>query len=74
MSFPYTFPFVFDSYIVSSSDAGSGLEANTLVALSAADSGDAKDNLKIFTGKTGSDIKLHTHRGQVSITHKEVNL
>jgi hypothetical protein len=57
------------------SDGGSGSEiGGILKSLSSQDEGSGTDGVRILTGKTGYDIKLHPHRGQVSITHKEVNL
>jgi hypothetical protein len=75
MPFPYTFPFAFDLYSVLSADAGSGLEiAGLLKNISSQDGGGGADTVKVLTGKAGHDLRLHSHQGQVSITHKEVNL
>ncbi len=56
-------------------DGGSGSEMGGLLQeLFSQDAGGGADGVRILTGKAGHDLKLHPHRGQVSITHKEVNL
>jgi hypothetical protein len=61
--------------IMLASDGGSGSEMGGLLkSLFSQDEGGGTDNVKILTGKAGYDLRLHNHRGQVSITHKEVNL
>jgi hypothetical protein len=92
MSFPYTFPFYFETYAYSSADTGSGGESPAMVLISSADTGSGsdiggrledlfsqdagggQDNVRILTGKAGTDLRLNTHRGKVNISHKEVNL
>ena len=74
MPFPYTFPFIFDVHLSLSADTGSGIESVTPVASLVDDEGSGMDNIRIFTGKAGYDLRLHSHGGHVSITHKEVNL
>ena len=75
MPFPYTFPIIFGAYSIFSADTGSGSEIGGLLEnLFSQDEGGGADSVRILTGKAGYDLKLHTHRGQVSITHKEVNL
>jgi hypothetical protein len=57
------------------SDGGNGSETGGLLkSLFGSDAGDGMDGVKILTGKAGYDLRLKTHGGQVSITHKEVNL
>ncbi|MGD0779165.1 MAG: hypothetical protein ABR954_00040 [Dehalococcoidales bacterium] len=57
------------------SDGGSGSEMGGLLkGLFSQDEGGGADSMRILTGKAGYDLKLHPHGGQVSITHKEVNL
>jgi hypothetical protein len=61
--------------VVPAGDGGSGTEVCGLQkTLFSQDKGGGADSLKILTGKAGSDLRLHSHQGQVSIPHKEVNL
>ncbi|MHB8104663.1 MAG: hypothetical protein ACYDG5_03895 [Dehalococcoidales bacterium] len=61
--------------VILANDAGSGSEMGGLLkSLFGSDEGSGSDRVKILTGKAGSDLRLHNQRGQVSITHKEVNL
>jgi hypothetical protein len=60
---------------VSASDSGSGSDMGGLLQdLFGQDEGSGVDSVRILTGKAGHDLRLKTYRGQVSITHKEVNL
>jgi hypothetical protein len=58
-----------------SGDAGSGLEIGGLLkSLYGQDEGSGLDSIRILTNKTGYDMKLHSHQGQVGMPHKEVKL
>src|SRR4030042_488969 len=60
---------------LASSDAGNGAEfgqPSWQETVFGSDGGSGADSLKILTSKAGSDLRLHSHQGQVSIPHKEV--
>jgi hypothetical protein len=58
-----------------SGDAGSGSEIGGLLkSLYGQDEGSGLDSIRILTNKTGYDLKLHSHQGQVGMPHKEVKL
>jgi hypothetical protein len=60
---------------LTSGDTGSGVDMGGLLQdIYSQDEGAGTDNVKILTGKAGYDMRLHNHKGQVSLTHKEVNL
>jgi hypothetical protein len=61
--------------VMLASDRGSGSEVSGLLkSIFSQDEGGGADSVRMLTGKAGYDLRLHTHRGQVSVTHKEVNL
>jgi hypothetical protein len=60
---------------VTSGDNGSGTELNNLLKnVYNSDAGAGTDALKVLSLKTGPDLKLRGHQGEVGISHKEVSL
>jgi hypothetical protein len=58
-----------------SDEGGTGAELSVMLKeIFSCEEGSGADGVKILTGRAGYDLKIHPHRGQVSITHKEVNL